>query len=260
MRVVKRGLFLPAALLLAPCVLSAQSADQRRTYVSPWRIPWTYEASDHWGDLDAQYAACKGKEQSPIDIGRTQPADLAPLEFDYKAGPIEYVINNGHSIRVNYYAPGSGDFLTVDGKRYELTQFHFHHPSEETINGKPYAMVVHLMHESSDGEIAAVAVLIKIGKANPMIAKLWSNMPSAEGQTEVPGLELDPTSLLPENKAYYTYLGSQTAPPCTEGVRWFVLKTPIELSAKQVKTFGKIYPRDVRPTQPLNGRVVQESR
>jgi carbonic anhydrase len=259
MRVVPVGVLGQAALALMPCVLLAQNVDQQRTYASPWRIPWSYEASDHWADLDAQYAACKGQQQSPIDIGQTQKAQLGALEFDYRAGPINYVINNGHSIRVNYYSPGSGDFLVADGKRYELTQFHFHHPSEETINGKPYAMVVHLMHQASDGEIAAVAVLVKIGKANPMVAKLWSNMPAAEGQTEVPGVELDPTALLPENRSYYTYVGSQTAPPCTEGVRWFVLKTPIELSAKQIKTFAKLYPHDVRPTQPLNGRVVQES-
>jgi carbonic anhydrase len=242
-----------------PVGLSAQSVDQQRTYASPWKTPWTYEQSDRWAELDPQYAACSGKAQSPVDISRAEKAALPALEFEYKAGAIKYVINNGHTVRVNYYAPGSDDFLVVGEKKYELTQFHFHHPSEETVDGKPYAMDLHLMHQASDGEVAAVAVPIKIGKANPFIAKLWSNMPTSEGQQEVPDLELDPTALLPEQRSYFTYMGSQTAPPCTEGVRWFVLKTPIEMSAKQIKTFAKIYPHDVRQVQPLNGRVIQES-
>lgn len=254
-----------AALVLVPTALTAQSADQQRTvdqqrsYVSPWRTPWKYESSERWADLDSQYAACGGKAQSPIDITGAQKAALPALEFDYRAGPVNYVINNGATIRVNYYAPGSGDYLNFGEKRYELTQFHFHHPSEETIDGKPYDMVVHLMHQASDGEVAGVAILVKIGKANPTIAKLWSNMPSSEGQQEVPDLELNPAAFLPGHLSYYTYEGSQTAPPCTEGVRWFILKTPIEMSSKQVKTFAKLFRHDVRPVQPLNGRVVQES-
>jgi carbonic anhydrase len=246
-------LWLPAGLA------AAQSMDQQRTYVSPWRTPWKYEASDKWAELDAQYAACNGKAQSPVDIARPEKAALPPLQFEYHAGPINYVINNGATIRVNYYAPGSEDYLTVGDKRYELTQFHFHHPSEETIDGKPYDMVVHLMHQASDGEVAGVAVLVKIGKANPAITKLWSNMPNTEGQQEVPDLVLSPAAFLPEALSYYTYVGSQTAPPCTEGVRWFILKTPVEMSKKQIRQFAKLFPHDVRPVQPLNGRVVQES-
>lgn len=184
---------------------------------------------------------------------------MPPLQFDYHSAPVHYVTHNGAAIRVDYHEPGSGDYLTVGDKRYQLTQFHFHHPSEETLKGKAYDVVVHVMHRADDGEVAGVAIMVKVGKANPAIAQLWSNMPSSEGQKEASDLNLNPASLLPVHLSYYTYTGSQTAPPCTEGVRWFILKTPIELSHQQIETLAKLFPHDVRPVQPLNGRVVQES-
>ncbi|HEY2463802.1 MAG TPA: carbonic anhydrase family protein [Steroidobacteraceae bacterium] len=254
-----------AALLAATCAsaLGTSDANGAHQYVSPWRTPWTYEGprgSEHWADLDSQYAACRGKRQSPIDIRDTQKADLPALRFDYKPALIPYVTNNGATIRVNYTAPGSGDFLTVGDMRYQLVQFHFHRPSEELIKGNAYDMVLHLMHQSSDGKVAGVAVLLKAGKANATIAKLWAHMPNAEGDQDVAGLEINPANMLPSSLGYYTYTGSQTAPPCNEGVKWFVLKTPVSVSAKQIAEFAKLYPRDVRPPQPLNGRVVQETR
>jgi carbonic anhydrase len=158
--------------------------------------------------------------------------------------------------------------LIVGDKSYQLTQFHFHRPSEEYIHGKPFDMVVHLMYQSSDGKVVGVAVLLKAGRANATIRHLWEHMPKRESKVltdfshqeeEVPGVEINPAGLLPDAAAYYTYTGSLTAPPCTEGVRWYVLKTPMDVSAKQIETFAKLYPHDVRPLQSLNGRVVQES-
>ena len=204
-------------------------------------------------------APCKdGKEQSPIDIGRTERADLPGLRFDYHSGPLN-VINNGYTaLRVDYV--DSGDFLVVGNRRYELTQFHFHRPSEETIHGKRYDMVLHLMHAARDGKVAAVAILLKVGHANPTIQKLWQYMPKTAGALqEIAGVDINPTTLLPNDTAYYTYEGSQTAPPCSEGVTWFVMKTPMEISAEEINAFANLYPHDVRPLQPLNGRVVEES-
>ena len=227
-----------------------------------WRTPWSYEGTkgpEHWGDLDPDYAACRaGKEQSPIDIRAAEKADLPALRFEYKSGPL-HIINNGYTaVRVDYVH--SGDFLVVGDKRYELTQFHFHHPSEEQIHGKSSDMVIHLMHAASDGKVAGVAVLLKAGAANPVVQQLWEHVPRTQSKgEEIPGVEIDPTGLLPHNTGYYTYAGSQTAPPCTEGVTWFVLKTPVNISAEQVDAFAKLYPHDVRPVQPLNGRVVKES-
>lgn len=228
-----------------------------------WRTPWSYEGTigpEHWGDLDPDYAACRdGKEQSPIDIRNAQKAQLPPLRFEYKSGPLR-IINNGYTaVRVNYPA-GNGNFLVVGDKRYELTQFHFHHPSEEQINGKTYDMVIHLMHQGSDGKTAGVAILVHAGSPNSTVQELWKHMPQTKSsEREIAGVEVNPSGLLPDKLGYYMYAGSQTAPPCTEGVTWFVLKTPVEVSTEQIDAFAKLYPHDVRPVQPLNGRTVKES-
>ncbi len=231
-----------------------------------WRTPWTYEGprgANHWSELDPSYAPCNGgKEQSPIDIRETEKAVLPAVQFEYKRSPLKYLTNNGKTIRVNYHdAKDAGSFLVAGGKRYQLTQFHFHRPSEEYLHGKPYDMVVHLMHEASDRTVAGVAVFVQAGVANRTVQLLWDYMPATEGpEKEIPGVTIDPAGFLPRDRGYYTYVGSLTAPPCTEGVTWFVMKTPIEVSADQINAFAKLYPHDVRPPQPLNGRVVKESR
>jgi carbonic anhydrase len=148
----------------------------------------------------------------------------------------------------------------VGDQRFELTQFHFHHPSEESINGKPYDMVAHLMHISTDSKVVGVAVLLRAGRANAIVQQLWEHMPKTPGKQEViAGVEVNPSGLLPRDTSYYTYMGSLTAPPCTEGVTWFVLRTPMDISAEEIGVFAALYPHDVRPPQPLNGRVVKES-
>lgn len=246
---------LAVAALLLPAVPPRQ-----------WKTPWDYEGprgAEHWGDLDPDYAVCNaGKEQSPIDIRSAKKAALPSLRFEYKSAPLKYLINNGHTIRVNYHdAPGQGSSLTVGDTRYQLTQFHFHRTSEETIHGKRYDMVAHFMHQSSEGRVAGVAVFIKAGMANSAIRQLWEHMPMTEGkEEEIPGVDVNPAGLLPRDTGYYVYLGSLTAPPCTEGVTWFVLKTPIEMSLEEINAFSRLYPNNIRPVQALNGRVVQESR
>jgi carbonic anhydrase len=260
-----RNVWMRLALLVVAMVLACQGpqAQNPKPMSTTWRTPWSYEGArgpEHWGDLDPEYAACKeGKEQSPIDIRSAEKADLPALRFEYKSGPLN-IINNGYTaVRVDYVH--SRNFLIVGDQRYELTQFHFHRPSEEYIHGEPSDMVLHLMHQASDRKVAGVAVLLKAGNANPTIQKLWEHMPNAAGKSEqIAGVKVNPGNLLPSDTAYYTYIGSQTAPPCTEGVVWFVLKTPMEISAEQINAFTKLYPHDVRPIQPLNGRVVKEVR
>jgi carbonic anhydrase len=238
-----------------------------------WKTHWTYEGptgAEHWSQLDPDYAPCNlGKEQSPINIQKTKKAELPALRFESKSAPLKYLQNNGYTIRVNYHdAPGTGNFLIVGDKRYQLTQFHFHRPSEELIHGKPYDMVAHLMYKASDGKVAGVAVLLRAGRANATIQQIWDHMPKTEGKVlsdfshaeeEIPGVEINPAGLLPHAAAYYTYIGSVTAPPCTEDVTWYVLKIPVEISAEQIHAFAELYPHDVRPIQPLNGRIVKES-
>jgi carbonic anhydrase len=229
-----------------------------------WKTPWTYDQADRWSALDPAYAACNtGREQSPIDIRNPVPSDLPPLTFDYHPGPLQFLINNGYTIRVNYHdAPGAGNFLIIGGTRYHLTQFHFHHPSEESLDGRFYPMVLHLMHESADGKVVGVAVFLRAGKANATVRQLWDAMPPVKGPEQaVPGVTVDPAALLPQNTAaYFRYDGSLTAPPCTEGVTWYVLRTPLEVSRAQIAAFARLYPHDVRPLQPLNGRTIRSTR
>jgi len=221
---------------------------------------WSYGGHGgpaEWGELDQTFATCKrGKVQSPIDIRGAKAAELPAIKFDYKPSPLK-VIDNGHTIQVNY-APSS--WIDVGGTRYELMQFHFHKPSEEKINGKSHDMVAHLVHKGADGKLAVIAVLLDKGGANPTISEIWKNLPKEkEKETSVKAM-VDAAALLPGDKGYYTFPGSLTTPPCSEGVRWFVLKTPTKIADSEITTFGKLYPMNARPTQPLNGRAIEATR
>lgn len=223
---------------------------------------WTYQGATgpaKWATLEQDYATCGvGQLQSPIDIedAVAKKSALPAIAFDYKPSPLR-IIDNGHTIQVDY-APGSS--ITVQDKQYELVQFHFHKPSEERINGRAYDMVAHLVHRDRDGNVAVVAVLLKIGGANKLIQTLWDGLRGKKGEEHEAkgGVEVNAADLLPANKsAYYTFTGSLTTPPCTEGVTWFVLKTPMSISEEQVVRFGHSYSMNARPTQPLNGREIR---
>jgi carbonic anhydrase len=224
---------------------------------------WSYSGATgpaHWASLEHDYAMCgKGKAQSPIAIetAHVRKQDLAPLVFDYKPAAL-HIINNGHSIQVNV---PSGSILTIGEERYSLVQFHFHHPSEEQIDGKRSAMVAHLVHRDEQGHLAVVAVMLEPGSSNAMISTLWHNLPDTEGQESTPAeVTINPAELLPPVHDYFAFQGSLTTPPCSEGVRWFVLKAPVTLSAEELATFAKIYPANARNIQPLHRRVVLSSK
>jgi carbonic anhydrase len=218
---------------------------------------WSYEGHGgppEWGELDGAYAACKlGHVQSPIDIRDAKTTDLPAIQFDYKPSALK-VIDNGHTIQVNY-APGSS--ISVGGDHYQLVQFHFHKPSEEKIDGQSHAMVAHLVHKNAEGKLAVVAVLLDQGAANPVIDTIWNNLPKEKEKETSVGANVDATGLLPDDRGYYTFQGSLTTPPCSENVRWFVLKTPTRISEAQIAAFGKLYAMNARPTQPLNGRSIE---
>jgi len=221
---------------------------------------WSYQGHGgpaEWGELDPAFATCQlGKLQSPIDIRGAKTADLPAIKFDYKPSPLR-VIDNGHSIQVNY-APGSS--IDVGGTRYELVQFHFHKPSEEKIDGKAHAMVAHLVHKGADGKLAVVAVLLDAGGTSPTIDTIWKNLPQEKGKEATVNATIDAATLLPADHGYYTFQGSLTTPPCSEDVRWFVLKTPVKVAGSEITAFGKIYPMNARPSQPLNGRTLEATR
>lgn len=222
---------------------------------------WSYSGetgADKWGNLDKAFETCAvGQRQSPIDIRRTVLADLPPIQFAYKPVPLS-IVDNGHSIRVE--TPGAGE-ITVDGETYELQQFHFHKPSEEKLNGKAYDMVVHLVHQSKAGKLAVVAVMMEAGKEQSLIRTLWTHLPLEQNKpvTRV-DVKINPSLLIPAKRTYYTFLGSLTTPPCTEGVLWLVLKSPMQVSKEQLAGFGTLYKNNVRPVQGVNNRLIKESR
>ncbi|HHH35290.1 MAG TPA: carbonic anhydrase family protein [Gammaproteobacteria bacterium] len=221
-------------------------------------VHWGYEgpgAPYYWGDLKAEFATCKtGRSQSPIDISAVVVTSLPPIRIDYQATPLE-IVNNGHAIQVNYQ---SGSAITVGGKRFNLLQFHFHSPSEHTIGGKAYPMVAHLVHKADDGQLGVIGVMIKEGKANPLIERLWAHLPETAGTSHtLPEEMINVAELLPSDLTYFNYSGSLTTPPCTEGVHWMVLASPVEASAEQIARFRTLYSNDARPVQPVNGRTIR---
>lgn len=207
----------------------------------------------NWVKLKPEFSACSGKNQSPINVSGLIEAQLPPLKFDYKQGGSE-VVNNGHAIQVNYDA---GSAIEADGIRFELKQFHFHSPSENQINGKSFPLEAHLVHADKDGNLAVVSVMFDEGKENPAVAKAWSQMPKSEGGKNTLPVKLSATALLPGSHDYYRYNGSLTTPPCSEGVRWFVMKKPLTVSKQQVETFTRTLGfANNRPVQAINARPI----
>lgn len=222
---------------------------------------WGYQqetAPEHWADLKKEYQSCSGQNQSPINIDQTTKAVLAPLKFDYKATS-ESIINNGHTVQVNFKA---GNSLELDDQKFELKQFHLHSPSENTIKGKQYPMELHLVHANTKGELAVVAIMYDAGNENKTLNALWNELPKEAGAT----VTLKHTDLaetfLPKALDYYRFNGSLTTPPCSEGVRWVVLKEIQQASTEQIKAFSALMEHhggvNNRPVQPQNARLVLE--
>lgn len=220
---------------------------------------WGYKGHGnpgHWAELNPDFKACAiGKHQSPINIEtrKVKSGDLPSLSLAYSAGEAE-VINNGHTIQVNLKAGGD---MVLDGKHFHLLQFHFHTPSEEKINGKAYPLVAHFVHKDDDGNIAVIAQLFTVGKENAALKPVFASLPGKQGERTALAEALDPAAVLTSELGRYVFAGSLTTPPCSEEVRWQVLKTPVTLSRAQLKAFQHLYPMNARPVQPLNDRVVQ---
>ncbi|WP_150428176.1 carbonic anhydrase [Dechloromonas sp. CZR5] len=223
-------------------------------------IHWDYEGMggpENWGKLDPRNKLCAtGERQSPIDIKDGIKVDVEPIKFKYQPSTFR-IVDNGHTIQVE---AGEGS-ISLTGKTYELVQFHFHRPSEEKVNGQRFDMVVHLVHKSDEGQLAIVAVLLERGNENPFIQTLWNNMPLEKNMPVAPPVAtIDLNALLPTSRNYYTYMGSLTTPPCTEGVLWLVMKQPVQVSQDQINIFSRLYRNNTRPIQPSGGRLIKEGR
>jgi carbonic anhydrase len=219
---------------------------------------WTYEGEagpDKWGSLDTADQACSiGSQQSPIDISGAIAAKQSTLRFSWGKRP-DTIVNNGHTIQLGF---PEGDALEMDGRKYPLKQFHFHHPSEHLVEGKRFAMEAHFVHAAED-RLAVVGVLLVAGKPNPVFKKIVSTMPMEEGSPVQADPAIDPNRLLPVQRAYFHYEGSLTTPPCSETVDWIVLTHPVEVDEADIARFAKLYPMNARPAQKRDRRFILSS-
>lgn len=221
---------------------------------------WSYEGNTgprQWGELAPEFAACRlGHRQSPIDIMNPRTAELDALRFELQPSPL-HIANTGHGIQVDC-PPAS--FLSVGSDRYQLLQFHFHRPGEHRINGQRFALEAHAVFADTGGRMAVTAILFREtadAPPHPLLQNLWPQLPGRAGEERSPeGVIVNPADLLPTGLGYYSYDGSLTTPPCTEGVRWFVLREAATATPEQIARFAALYPHNARPIQPLNGREV----
>lgn len=239
--------FASAALMLATSAQAGGPATEWG-YIGP-------KGARQWGQLDPLFKTCAtGKRQSPInlEIADVEKGGLKPIPFSYKVGPAD-VLNNGHTLQINLANSGTARF---DGLEYRLVNVHFHTPSEEKINSMLSHMSAHFFHRAGDLKLAVVAVTFKLGKENAVLKAMFDNMPDKEGKTFALK-SFNPSDLLPADPTYFFYMGSLTEPPCTEDVKWYVMKSPLEISFAQLDAFKKLFPMNARYTQAANGRRVQ---
>ena len=247
----------PATKAVAASV--AQPEKQGTANAQAHKIHWTYEGKqgpDNWAKLSPEFATCEtGRNQSPVNIENTMRASLKPLKGIQKF-PAKDIVNNGHTVQVNFK---QGNMLVLDSAPYQMKQVHFHAPSENTINGKSFPLEAHFVHADSKGNLTVIGVMFKEGEANPSLEKLWAQLPDKEGAPVSLKSRVIPSELIPENRAYYRFSGSLTTPPCSEGVRWLLMKIPMTASKAQIEAFERaVKHHNNRPVQALNGRVIVE--
>ena len=235
------------------------AADPHGAQAAPHAAHWAYQGPvgpEAWGQMKPEFRTCSvGQRQSPIDIRGGIQVELEPIQFDYRATGFS-VVDNGHTVQVNL-PPGNA--ITITGRRYDLLQFHFHRPSEERVNGRQFDMVAHLVHKDPEGRLAVVAVLLERGAGQTLIQTVWNALPLEKGEEVAASAVIDLNQLLPTDRRYYTYMGSLTTPPCSEGVLWMVMKQPVQLSTDQIGIFARLYPMNARPLQQVSGRLIKES-
>ncbi len=262
-----------AGIVMAGCAPPATQAphkDEAPAAAAHQEAPhWDYGQTAgpaSWGKLSPEYALCgEGRSQSPIDLAAGASGTTDALKLSYSPASLHIVhhahkadvMNTGHSIQVNY---PEADTLTVGGETFALAQYHFHSPSEHTIDGKQLPMEMHLGHKSSAGRLAVVGVLIEEGARNAAFDPIWANLPKAQGVSQHhEAVTVDVDQMLPKSHAAWRYDGSLTTPPCSEGVKWFVMRETIQMSADQIAAFRGILKGNNRPIQPLNGRTIMVS-
>lgn len=248
-------LVVTANLVLAGLILML--APQAGVSAQDEPVHWTYEGEEgpeHWGAIQEDYALCgAGKTQSPINISGAYNTDIVDISFDYSESALN-ILNNGHTVQANYDA---GSSITYNGVTYDLLQVHFHHPSEHTIEDVATPLEVHFVHRDADGNLAVVGVMLTEGETdNAAFAAVFDNLPAEESEVETLEATISAADMLPETATYFTYSGSLTTPPCSEGVRWLVMQEPVALGGAQIEAFSAIFELNARPVQSVNARDI----
>lgn len=241
---VTRRSFL-AGLLSCPLCASMARAEGAHAH-------WTYEEPQSWGAHDPAAQACAiGAEQSPIDLTSAVKAEILAPKPSWKRQAYE-IVNNGHTIQANA-APG--DFATLDKRKFELEQFHFHTPSEHAIDGVRHAMEAHFVHAGANGELLVLGVLMVAGAPNKTFSAIMDAAPKEEGAAKLKA-PIDPAALLPKARKFFRYQGSLTTPPCSEVVNWSVFATPVAVADDDIEAFKALFPMNARPLQAARRRML----
>ncbi len=251
---MQRRSFLKGIMVLGSCQACASLGIAADTHGD-----WSYKGRkgpEYWGKLNPDYKACStGANQSPIDIRKTIIADVEPLSIMWQRSTVT-MVNNGHTIQVNV---PPGNVMARGGKFFELLQFHFHAPSEHTVDGKTFPMEAHFVHrDKENGNLVVLAVFMEPGMPNVAFRQLSTVFPGQEGE-EVQVSRLSPRGLLPVGLSYWRYEGSLTTPPCTENVTWLVAREPVRVDGGDIMHFAGIYNGNARPVMNANRRFVLSS-
>jgi carbonic anhydrase len=261
LRLGRRSFLGAATVGCALCRSSAQAFAEEPSHAPVGSVSphWSYEGEagpPHWGELTPAFKVCQlGLEQSPINLADAVTAEQGLLDVAYRPTKLR-VVNNGHTIQVNA-EPGSS--CAVGTVSYALQQFHFHHPSEHLLSGKPFDLECHFVHRAASGDIAVIGVFISPGVTNQALQPIWDAMPRQEGPERDAGISIEPAALLPTAPGYFRYIGSLTTPPCTQGIVWTMLRQPIEASPDQIRQFAALYQNNARPVQGHNRRFLLQS-
>ena len=224
---------------------------------------WGYQANiapRFWHQLDADYMTCAtGKVQSPINLSSRQSVGatgMPDLNVVYRPVPLR-LMQDLQGLRGDYPL---GSFIQLNNQRFEFTHYRFRTASEHHLDGFAYPMEIQFYHRDGEGQHLVMSVIVQEGEDNPFLATILEHLPKEQDTLNlVEDLRFNPVSFLPEDKGFYRYLGSLTTPPCTEGVIWIVFKQPIEASVRQLIRMHQIMGGNVRPIQPLNGRLPMKS-
>src|SRR5579885_685780 len=265
------------ACILGPCFfMHAAYADVNESGI---KTSWGYKGNngpERWGQLAPAFIQCaKGKAQSPISIVKKVNKIPGSLVINYQSSPVsikydgntslmigstQTIINDGHSMQINFSHGQANENIKLNGVEYRLVQFHLHSPSENELRGQNFPLEIHFVHQGSDGKVAVIGVFVKGGAANPVLENMIKQFPNDKGVEHPVQGSINPADLLPVKRDYYSFMGSLSTPPCTEGLQWIVMSDTITASQSQILLFRKAMGgSNARPVQPLNKRVINYS-